>query len=54
MASAVVAYTLQSCIRNGDGDRQSIQSVAARSDGNSGKHGKKHKKAKRDVRVDLG
>ena len=42
-ASAVVAYTLQSCIRNGDGDRQSIQSVAARSDGNSGKHGKKHK-----------
>ena len=40
-ASAVVAYTLQSCIRNGDG--QSIQSVAARSDGNSGKHGKKHK-----------
>jgi serine/threonine protein kinase len=41
--SAIVTYTLQSCIRSSDGDTQSIQSVSARTDGNSGKHGKKHK-----------
>jgi serine/threonine protein kinase len=41
-ATAVVAYTLQSCIRNSGGDTQSTQTVSAHSDGNGGKHGKKH------------
>jgi hypothetical protein len=42
-ATAVVAYTLQSCIRNSDGDTHAIQSVSAHSDGNTGRHGKKHR-----------
>jgi hypothetical protein len=40
--SAAVSYTLQSCIRNNGGDTQSTQLVSAHSDGNGGKHGKKH------------
>ena len=40
--TAVVSYALQSCIRSGDGDTHAIQAVAANSDGNTGRHGKKH------------
>jgi serine/threonine protein kinase len=42
-ATVVVTYTLQSCIRNSNGDTNSIQSVSAHSDGNTGRQGKKHK-----------
>jgi serine/threonine-protein kinase len=41
-ASATVSYTLQSCLRDSNGV-QFAQSISTQSNGNSGKHGKKHK-----------
>jgi hypothetical protein len=42
-ASATVTYTLQSCLRGSNGDAQSAQTISTQSNGNSDKHGKKHK-----------
>ncbi len=41
-ASATVAYTLQSCLRDSNDSRQFAQSITTQPKGNSGKHGKKH------------